>query len=137
MDEYKIVIINLNTKIEENLFVQVDEAETSEDIVITAMIDKHKISAGNYNYLPAYQEFRDTLLQLGYGMKCQASRMNAVQSGMMACSSKIYLVEKGKRALMNNIAYMFDYADISEFPTTEQQIAFANEWYNSFGKCDN
>lgn len=29
---------------------------------------------------------------------------------------------------------MFDYADISEFPTTEQQIAFANEWYKSLGK---
>ncbi len=95
---------------------------------------RHITTFFSISLLPTYQKFRDTLLQLGYGMKCQASHINAVQSGMMACISKIYLVEKGKPALMKSTAYMFDYADISEFPPTEQQVAFANEWYKSLGK---
>lgn len=68
------------------------------------------------------------MLQLGYGIKCNGSRINAVQSGMMGATDKIYLVEMGKQALMKDIVSIFDYADLSEFPNTEQQLAQFEQW---------
>ena len=36
--------------------VEVDEAETSENIIIVARVGKDEIETANYAYLPAYQE---------------------------------------------------------------------------------
>ena len=78
--------------------------------------------------LPAYQEFRDKLLEAGYGIKCNGSRLNAVQSGMMETTDKIYLVEMGRQALMKDIVHIWDYADIDTFPDTKQQNEFFQQW---------
>ena len=87
-----------------------------------------EIVVSNYNYLPAYQEFRDRLLQLGLGIKCNGSRINAVQSGMMGANEKMYLVEIGKQARRENIVHIWDYAEIDTFPDTKQQSAFFEQW---------
>lgn len=131
MERYEITVINLNTQKEQILTVEVDEAEESEYIVIKSAFLGQEISVSDYNYLPAYQEFRDKLLQLGYGIKCNGSRINAVQSGMIGATDKVYLVELGRQALMKDIAYIWDYADIKEFPDTEQQKEFFEQWTKS------
>lgn len=131
MVKYEITIINLNTQKEQILTVEVDEAEESEYIVIKSAFLGQEISVSDYNYLPAYQEFRDKLLQLGYGMKCNGSQINAVQSGMMGATDKVYLVELGRQALMKDIAYIWDYANIKEFPNTEQQKEYIERWTKS------
>lgn len=71
------------------------------------------------------------MLQLGYGIKCNGSRINAVQSGMMGATEKVYLVEFGRQALMKDIVYIWDYADITEFPNTKQQKDFFEQWTKS------
>lgn len=131
MEKYEVIIKELNSNHELPLILEVDEAETTENIVIEAFVSEQKITSTNDSYFFAYQEFRDQLLQLGYGIKCNGSRINAVQSGMMGATDKIYLVEMGKQALMKDIVSIFDYADLSEFPNTEQQLAQFEQWCSS------
>lgn len=128
MEIYKVVVVDLITKSSTNLIVEVDEGETTEDIIIKAVVLGQEIVVSNYNYLPAYQEFRDRLLQLGLGIKCNGSRINAVQSGMMGANEKMYLVEIGKQARRENIVHIWDYAEIDTFPDTKQQSAFFEQW---------
>ncbi len=71
---------------------------------------------------------KELLLAVGYGMKCNGSRLNAVQSGMMGATDKVYLVEIGKQALMKDIVSIWDYADIDIFPDTELQNNFFEQW---------
>lgn len=129
MEIYEVVLIELNTGTELTTRVEVDEAEISENICINAKIKEREITSSNYNYLPAYQEFRDKLLEIGYGIKCNGSRLNAVQSGMMGAVDKVYLVEIGRQALMKDIVHIWDYADIDTFPDTKQQNDFLSHWW--------
>ena len=128
MEIHKVVLIELNEKTELIIRVEVDEAEISENIYINAKIKEQEFTSSSYNYLSAYQEFRDKLLEIGYGIKCNGSRINAVQSGMMGATDKIYLVEVGKQAMMKDIVHIWDYADIDSFPNTKQQNDFFNQW---------
>ena len=131
MEKYEVTVINLNTQETQLLPIEIDEAEETEYIVIKSVLLGQEISVSDYNYLPAYQAFRDRLLQLRYGIKCNGSRLNAVQSGMMGTTDKVYLVELGRQALMKDIAYIWDYADIKEFPDTKQQKDFFEKWTKS------
>lgn len=131
MENYEITVINLNTQEAQILPIEVNEAEETEYIVIKSVFLGGEISATDYNYLPVYQKFRDKLHEFGYGIKCNGSRINAVQSGMMGATDKVYLVEFGKQALMKDIAYIWDFADIEEFPNTEQQKEFFEQWAKS------
>lgn len=134
MEKYEVIIKELNSNHELPLILEVDEAETTEDIVIHAFVSEQKIISTNCNYFSAYQEFRDQLFQLGYGIKCNGSRINAVQSGMMGATDKVYLVEMGKQALMKDVVSIFDYADLNEFPNTEQQLARFEQWRSSLSE---
>lgn len=113
------------------IHVEVDEAEETDYIVINADTNEEKFISENYSYFSAFQEFRDKLLEKGYGIKCNGSRINAVQSGMMSATDKIYLVEKGEQALIKDLVHLWDYADIDDFPDTKQQNSFFEEWINS------
>ena len=128
METYEVILVDLNTKDELSVWVQVDEAETGENIIISTIIKKQKITSSNYSYLSAFQEFRDKLLITGYGMKCNGSRINAVQSEMMGATDKMYLVEMGRQALKKDIVHIWDYAEIDAFPDTKQQDAFFEQW---------
>ena len=44
------------------------------------------------------------------------------------------LLEFGKQALNKDIFSIWDYADIKEFPSTDEQKLFANKWYKSLEK---
>lgn len=128
MEAYKVILTNLSSKEELTIQVEVDEAETTENIIIRTIFNEREITSSNYNYLPAYQEFREKLLVMGYGIKCNGSRLNAVQSGMLGATDKVYLVEMGKQALMKDIAHIWDYAEIETFPDTKQQNDFFEHW---------
>ena len=128
MEIYEVILVDLNTNESLSAQVEVDEAETTENISIHAVIDKQDVTSSDYNYFPAFQIFRDKLLELGYGIKCNGSRINAIQSGMMGGTDEIYLVEAGKQALMENIVRIWDYTDIDTFPDTKQQLDFLKQW---------
>lgn len=131
MEVYEITLIELSTKKEINIPVEVDEAEESENIVIYSKVKYHEVTSISDTYFIAYQEFRDELLALGYGIKCNGSRINAIQSGMMGATDKVYLVEMGKQALKKDIVNIWDYADIDIFANTQQQNSFFDQWINS------
>ena len=128
MEVYEVKLLELNTSAEVSATVEVDEAESSENIIMNIKISGQDITSSNYNYLQAYQDFRDKLLKLGFGIKCNGSRINAVQSGMMGANDKMYLVEMGKSALKEDIVHIWDYADIDDFPDTNQQSIFFEKW---------
>lgn len=132
MEEYIVRMVELKTGQEFDSIIDADEAETTEEIVLETLLGDRKVSASDENYLPAFQKLRDQLLAAGYGIKCNGSRINAVQSGMMGASNKVYLVELGKQARMKDIVDLYDYADIGEFPDTLEQTAFFEKWTKSF-----
>lgn len=128
METYEVVMVCLQSGAEMPLFVEADEAEASESIVLRAQVAGQTVAAADGCYLPAYQKFRDRLLQLGYGLKCNGSRINAVQSGMMGANDRVYLVEMGKKTQRSQLVSLWDYADIREFPDTGQQLLFFKRW---------
>ena len=110
------------------IFENTQEAIVDE-IEISTVIDGINLCCSDECYLFAYQKIRDELLKLGYGLQCNGSRINAIQSGMMAHYEKIYLVEMGKQALSNQIVCIWDYAEMDFFPDTKMQLEFADKWY--------
>ena len=44
---------------------------------------------------------------------------------MMSTSNKVYILTLGKPALKKDIATIFDYAEIQEFPNTREQKEFS------------
>ncbi len=130
MDSYKCAIADLAYfENEKQIIVNVDIQD--ENIAMNCEVEGVCFSAEGEYYYETFQLFRDRLLELGYGIKCNGSRLNAIQSGMMGYSEKIYLVEIGKQALNKDIFGIWDYADIKEFPSTDEQRVFANQWYKS------
>ena len=130
MDEYQCVVVDLayydNSK---NIIVFVSEKD--EDFIIETTIDGIELKSVGQGYFEVFQELRDKLLELGYGLKCNGARINAIQSNVMGACEKIYLAEMEKPALNKDIVSIWDYAEINEFPNTEEQQAFTNRWLNS------
>ena len=131
MEEYIVTIVNIKTNSEFQATIFADEAEITENIVLKIFVEDDEICLSDDNYLPAYQKLRDKLLKMGYGIKCNGSRLNAMQSGMMGANEKIYLVKLGEQELCKDIVSLYGYAEIDDFPNTEEQIVFSQKWYNS------
>lgn len=128
MEKYVVKIINTETYTESEISIFADEAETTENIILKSYIKGKEICVEDYNYFSAYQKLRDKLLNMNYGIKCKGSQLNAVQSGMMRADSKIYLVQMGKQSLNENIASLYEYSEIEEFPDSKAQNDFFEKW---------
>jgi hypothetical protein len=131
MEKYIVTIIGLKSKTETELEILADEE--SDDIVLKTVINNLEIIVSDCTYLSAYQKLRDYVLSMGFGMKCNGSRCNAVQSGMLGPNPRIYLVELGSQALLRDIVGIYDYADINEFPNTQEQKEYFQKWIDSLG----
>lgn len=134
MEEYIVTIVNIKTNNEFTTTIYADEGETTDNIVLKVYVEDNEICASEYNYLPAYQKLRDKLLELDYGIKCNGSRLNAVQSGMMGANDKIYLVELGRQAFPKDIVSLYGFSDIKEFLDTKEQKDFFEKWCTSIGQ---
>lgn len=128
MEEYTVTIVDLRTNSRAEATIYADEAETSDDIILKINLEGKEISAAEHSYFSAFQKLRDMLLEMDHGIKCCGSRLNAVQSGMMGSSDKIYLVQLGRPALLGDIVSLYDYSDINEFPDTQEQNEFFEKW---------
>lgn len=133
MEKYSVMLFNLKTNSEMETIIFADESETTDDIILKVQIDGQEICGADYSYLSAYQKLRDKLLKMVYGIKANGSRLNAVQSGMMGVSEKIYLVKLGEKALSKDIVSLYEYSAIDKFPNTEEQAAFFLKWIESIG----
>lgn len=128
MEQYKCTVIDMGC-CDSKKSVLIEVNEDLDEIEISAVVDGIEIFSSDESYLVAYQKLRDKLLELGYGLQCNGSRINAIQSGMMSQCEKIYLVEMGKKALLNQVVSIWDYADVNIFPNTKEQLEFAEKWY--------
>ena len=128
MEQYKCTVVDLGYYNSEKA-VLIEVNVDADEIEISTVIDGINLCCSDECYLFAYQKIRDELLKLGYGLQCNGSRINAIQSGMMAHYEKIYLVEMGKQALSNQIVCIWDYAEMDFFPDTKMQLEFADKWY--------
>ncbi|MGT2866784.1 hypothetical protein [Streptococcus fryi] len=131
MEMYEITLKHLVSEQEILFPIEVDEAETSENIIIRTVVDGQEVIISDYGYFSAFQKFRDKMLLLGYGIRCNGSLYNVVQSNMMCATDKVCLVEIGKQAEFKNIVHIWDYAEVSYFPNTKQQNDFFEKWVNS------
>ena len=130
MESYQCVIADLAYyEDEKQIMVNVDNQD--DGFEMSCKVDGIHFSVSGECYFETFQSLRDRLLELGYGMKCNGSRLNAIQSGMFGCSEKIYLVENGKQALNKDLFSIWDYADIKDFPSTNEQRVYANQWFKS------
>lgn len=98
---------------------------------LKTVIDKTEFTAQADDLFSAFKSFRDKLLEDGYGIKCNAARINAIQSGMMRDLDVVYLVEPGKRAELKDVHGFWDYCEMEEFVDTEEQDSFCKKWLDS------
>ena len=134
MKNYSVILRNINSDTELSSVVYADEAETSDQIILKIMINHNYILSKSEQYLTAYQQLRDQLLNLGYGLECKGSLLNADQSAMMAYIPKIYLVKTEKQARLEDITNLWDYHELHYFPDSAEQNAFIREWQKSLKK---
>ena len=76
-------------------------------------------------------ELRDKMLKMAWGIKCNAARINAVQSGMMTNQDVVYLVELGKQARNEDVHGFWDYCEMERYVYTAEQEAFRKKWFDS------
>lgn len=131
MEKYEVTLLNSITNSEVNAVVYADEAETTDNIILKIFIYGKELISESKQYLSAYQKLRDNLLEIGFGLKCKGSLINANQSAMMSYTPKVYLVHIEEQATMKDIVSIWDYCDTNEFPTTEQQKLFIQGWFAS------
>lgn len=81
MEQYKCTVVDLGYYNNEKA-VLVEVNEDADEIEISTVIDGINFCGSDECYLAAYQKFRDELLKMGYGLQCNGSRMNAIQSEM-------------------------------------------------------
>lgn len=130
MEEYKENIVAVrfadNAKFDLTVTIMEDDVFT-----MSVLLDNQLYKVNADDIFPTFQKLRDILLNNDIGLKCCGAMINAHQSGMMTTSDKVYLLTFGKPALRKDIATIFDYADIKEFPNTLEQEKFAQAWINS------
>ncbi len=131
MEKYEVALLNLTENSEVNTIVYADEAETTDNIILKITINGRELTSESNQYLVVYQILRDKLLQIGFGLKCHGSLINVNQSAMMSYTPKVYLVRIGEQAAMNGIVNIWDYCNTYDFPTTEQQKLFIQDWFES------
>lgn len=133
MEQYGVTAFSLASHSDILLTIEADEAETTENIVLSIKINDSIISASNDGYFQAFQEIRDKLLEEGYGLKCVGAMLNVVQSSMASATDKVYIVTLGKQSVRENLTSLYEYANIVEFPNTDEQNKFAEKWIHSLG----
>lgn len=105
MEQYKCIVVDLGYyNSERSVLVEVNE--DLDEIEVSTVIDGINVFSSDECYLVAYQKFRDKLLDLGYGLKCNDSRINAIQSGMMGHARKYILLKwENNHCLVKLYAY--------------------------------
>ena len=131
MEEYeeKVVAVRLSDNTVFDLTINIIEDDS---FIMSVSLDNHLFEVQEEDIFPTFQKLRDILLSKGIGMKWYGAMRNAHQSGMMSTSNKVYILTLGKPALKKDIATIFDYAEIQEFPNTREQEEFSQKWLNSF-----
>lgn len=133
METYQCTIADLSYYQNEKV-ISVEVEDNYDSYVMRTTVDGIELSVTGNGLFTTFQKLRDELLKIGFGMKCNAARINAVQSGMMADLDVVYLVELGERASTTLVNSFWDYSNIDKFPNTAEQREFTDKWFDSISQ---
>lgn len=109
----------------------ITETEKDDEISLSAEVGERLFSEKDEDQFTAFKKLRDSLLTAGYGMCCAGALINAVQSGMMAGSDRVYLVTLGEKPSLKDAVGIFDFADTERFPDSTEQTEFTENYFES------
>lgn len=129
MEEYPVKL----KKLADGTFsdIVVKEDDNGETIKFSVQMDGKIFVGEDEDYLTAFRKLRDVLLSAGCGMCCAGALVNALQSGMMAGSDRVYLVKLGEKPSMKNAVGIFDPAGADIFPDSRAQEIYAERFFDS------
>ena len=123
---HKVTIVELGTGNETQIDVQSGEDMSTGAFIIWGSINDQEIKSAQEKYFAAFQQFRDKLLEAGYGIKCNGARLNAAPLSKFENGPKVYILESGNKP--ESAVNIWDKADINDFPDSRQQNRFINKW---------
>ena len=125
---HKVTIVELGTDNETRIDVQSGEDLSTGAFIIWCLLNDQEIVSTQDKYFAAFQQFRDKLLEAGYGIKCNGARLNVFPLSKFENGPRVYVLESGAKALPEDTVDIWDKADIDEFPDSRQQNRFINKW---------
>ena len=129
-ETYQVTVADLgNYEKEKQIEILVNDH--GDHFELKTVVDTVEFEAQADDMFSAFQLLRDKLLEAGWGIMCNAARINAVQSGMMTNQDVVYLVEFGKQARTEDVHGFWDYCEMEEYVYTEEQEAFRKKWFDS------
>ena len=129
-ETYQVTVADLgNYEKEKQIEILVNDH--GDHFELKTVVDTVEFEAQAEDMFSAFQLFRDKMLEMAWGIKCNAARINAVQSGMMTNQDVVYLVELGKQARNEDVHGFWDYCEMEEYVYTEEQEAFRKKWFDS------
>lgn len=123
---HKVTIVELGTGNETQIDVQSGEDMSTGAFIIWGSINDQEIKSAQDKYFAAFQQFRDKLLEAGYGIKCNGARLNAAPLSKFENGPKVYILESGNNP--ESAVNIWDKADINDFPDSRQQNRYINKW---------
>ena len=127
---YEVTIVNLSTNNAAEMAVQSGEDMSTGQFVIWCNLDNQEIVSAHDEYFTAFQQFRDKLLEAGYGIKCNGARLNAAPLSKFENGPQVYILESDSSALPESSVDIWAKADIEDFPDSVRQNRFKNKWYD-------
>lgn len=129
MEEYSVKLKKLTDGTFYNAVVT--EEDNGEVLKFKAEIGGKNYVGEDEDYYTAFRKLMDVLLTAGYGMCCAGAMVNALQSGMMAGSDRVYLVRTGEKPSVKDTAGIFDPADLEIFPDSKAQEIYTERFFDS------
>ena len=123
---HKVTIVELGTGNETQIDVQSGEDMSTGAFIIWGSINDQEIKSAQDKYFAAFQQFRDKLLEAGYGIKCNGARLNAAPLSKFENGPKVYILESGNNP--ESAVNIWNKADINDFPDSRQQNRYINKW---------
>ena len=123
---HKVTIVELGTGNETQIDVQSGEDMSTGAFIIWGSLNDQEIKSAQDKYFAAFQQFRDKLLEAGYGIKCNGARLNAAPLSKFENGPKVYILESGNNP--ESAVNIWDKADINDFPDSRQQNRYINKW---------
>ena len=123
---HKVTIVELGTGNETQIDVQSGKDMSTGAFIIWGSINDQEIKSAQDKYFAAFQQFRDKLLEAGYGIKCNGARLNAAPLSKFENGPKVYILESGNNP--ESAVNIWNKADINDFPDSRQQNRYINKW---------
>ena len=125
---HTVTIVELATGNETQLDVQSGENMSDGTYVIWCSLNDQEMTSTEDKYFKTFQQFRDKLLEAGYGIKCNGARLNVAPLSKFENGPQVYILESGKKNNPESTVNIWDKADINDFPDSRQQNRFINKW---------